>query len=221
MIDILTGKTKKHLTLDTQSGFFIHNEMLSSLDKIREAAAKAGFQLAMTSAFRSFEDQLKIWNAKARGERILYNDKSVPLNYDNLTKKEILYAILRWSALPGASRHHWGSDFDVYDKNSIVDNYIVQLLPEETEIDGIFGEFHAWLDKNLLQYNFFRPYAFDTGGIAPERWHLSYSPVSSHYQSLLSYELIEETIKDCDIELKELILEELPDIYQRFINIKN
>lgn len=219
MKDILTGKTKRHLILDPQSGLLVHNEMLDSLNRIRDDASLAGFQLAMTSAFRSFEDQLKIWNAKARGEKILYNDKSIPLDYQSLTKKEILYAILRWSALPGASRHHWGSDFDVYDHNAITLDYKVLLLPEETAPQGIFGSFHLWLDQNLDRYNFFRPYSIDTGGIAPERWHLSYAPISSTYQASLSFELIEETIKNSDIELKEIILEELPEIYRRFINI--
>ncbi|MCZ8486094.1 D-alanyl-D-alanine carboxypeptidase family protein [Vibrio lentus] len=30
------------------------------------------------------------------------------------SEQQKLSAILRWSALPGASRHHWGCDFDVF-----------------------------------------------------------------------------------------------------------
>ena len=32
-------------------------------------------------------------------------------------------AILLWSALPGASRHHWGTDFDVFDRAAVPPDY--------------------------------------------------------------------------------------------------
>ena len=132
---------------------------------------------------------------------------------------EIVYAILRWSALPGASRHHWGSDMGVYDISRMPEDYKVQLVPQESEPGGPFYDFHLWLDDNLKHFNFFRPYAHDLGGIAPERWHLSYAPISHEYQQALTFELLEETISNADIELKPIILKELPEIYQRFINI--
>jgi LAS superfamily LD-carboxypeptidase LdcB len=214
---IITGKTKEHLVLDNYSNLLVHPEMLSALIALRNQARDAGFLLEMTSAFRGFDQQLSIWNAKARGERTLFSDQGLPLEYATLSPKEIVFAILRWSALPGSSRHHWGTDIDVFDKSRMPEDYKVQLLPQETEPGGIFGEFHIWLDKNLEHFDFFRPYEIDKGGIAPEKWHLSYKPVSDIYMKELTYKIVEDTIIEADIEFKSIILDELPEIYQRFI----
>lgn len=186
---------------------------------MREEASAAGFSLKIASAFRSFDQQLNIWNKKAQGLRPLLDSNGVELDYSNLTPTEIVYAILRWSALPGASRHHWGSDIDVYDNSHIPEGHKVQLVPQESGPGGIFEEFHLWLDDNLKHFNFFRPYAHDLGGIAPERWHLSYAPLANEFQKALTYELLENCILNTEIELKPIILKELPEIYQRFINI--
>ncbi len=219
MNDILTGKTQSHLIQDQSSQLFIHKEMQAALEKLKSQSIKAGFSLEIVSAFRGFDHQLAIWNAKAQGLRPLYNDHGVLLDYKALSPREILYAILRWSALPGASRHHWGTDIDVIDKNAITEGYKVQLTPEETAPEGIFGPFHLWLDQHLPTTDFYRPYAIDRGGIAPEKWHLSYAPLATEFQKGLSFELIEETIANTNIELRPVILQELPEIYQRFIDI--
>ncbi len=217
--EILTGKTEEHLTIDGISKNLIHKDMLSALQILRNEAKAFGFSLEIASAFRSFEAQLKIWNAKALGLRPLFNDQGVALDYNSLSPEEIVYSILRWSALPGASRHHWGTDFDVYDSSCLSADYKVQLLPLEYEVGGAFSEFNIWLEKNMASYGFYRPYETDQGGIAPEKWHLSFAPVSKIYQTALSYELIHSTVEAADIELKEIILRELPLIYPRFINI--
>lgn len=219
MEDILTGKTQVHLVVDEVSKLLVHQKMLPALQGLREAATSSGFSLEIASAFRGLDAQLAIWNAKALGLRPLLDDKGEVLDFKTLSPVDIIYAILRWSALPGASRHHWGSDFDVYDKGRIPVDYKVQLIPQEYDVGGVFGDFNLWLDKNLEKFNFFRPYAEDLGGIAPEKWHLSYAPVSNIYQSALSYELIQTTIENSNIELKDIILKELPVIYPRFINI--
>ena len=219
MKDIIIGKTQQHLILDEVSNLLVHKETYASLKIMREEAARAGFSLKLASAFRSFDQQLKIWNAKAQGLRPLLDSSGIPLDYNTLSPTEIVYTILRWSALPGASRHHWGSDIDVYDGSRLAEGQQVHLVPQESAPGGIFADFHLWLDDNIKHFNFFRPYAHDLGGIAPEKWHLSYAPVSDEYQRLLTYELLEETISNSEIELKSIILKELPEIYQRFVNI--
>lgn len=216
---ILTGKTEAHLVLDSKSSKLIHREMQIDLNALREKAEAFGFKLEIASSFRSFEQQLKIWNAKARGERTLLDSEGKELAFNALSKKELMYAILRWSALPGASRHHWGSDIDVFDSSNIPEGYIVQLTTEETTGGGVFAPFHTWLDSELSRSPFYRPYSSDTGGIAPEKWHISYRPVSEKYMQLLSYDLIEEVIANSEIELKTTILTELPEVYSRFIHI--
>ena len=216
---ILTGKTNEHLVQDTLSGKYVHKDILEALNDLRSDASINGFKLEIASSFRSYESQMGIWNAKAKGEKPVLDSHSKPICIQQMSKKELVYAILRWSALPGASRHHWGTDIDVYDSSLIDENYKVQLIPEETIGTGPFAEFHRWLDGKLESYDFFRPYSRDTGGIAPERWHLSYSPLSVQYNDSLSYELIESVISESSLELKTTILQELPEIYFRFIHL--
>ena len=216
---ILTGQSEEHLTQDFLTQKFIHKEMVLALDALRNDALSAGFSLAIASSFRSFEAQLKIWNAKARGERVLLDSHGVALDFSLLSKKELIHAILRWSALPGASRHHWGTDFDVFDANALVEGYKVQLTTAETEGEGLFAPFHLWLDGSLEKHGFYRPYSDDRGGIAPEKWHLSFRKIANEYEREFTYELLEQTIINADIELKDIILEELPEIFRRYVQL--
>jgi hypothetical protein len=50
----------------------------------------------------------------ARGAPLL-DAHNQPLDALQLGETERLHAILHWSALPGTSRHHWGTDLDIYD----------------------------------------------------------------------------------------------------------
>ena len=87
-------------------------------------------------------------------------------------------AILLWSALPGASRHHWGTDVDVVDRSACPPGYRPQLMTAEFAPRGIFAKLDGWLAANMGHFGFFRPYTRDRGGVLPEPWHLSYAPVS-------------------------------------------
>src|SRR5262249_8973775 len=158
---------------------------------LSEAAGASGFELKVVSAFRDFATQLRIWNEKATGRRPLLDERSQPLDPARLTREQILHAILRWSAVPGASRHHWGTDFDVVAARAMPEGYRVRLVPEEVERDGLFAPFHDWLDGNLAKFGFFRPYAVDRGGVSPERWHLSYAPVAQRYYDAYDLPLFE------------------------------
>ena len=74
-----------------------------------------GIDLAARSSFRDFDTQLTIWNRKWAGERPLYDRQGRPLERRQLADSQAVDAILCWSAIPGGSRHHWGSDVDVID----------------------------------------------------------------------------------------------------------
>ena len=137
-----------------------------------------------------------------------------------MSEREIVYAILRWSALPGASRHHWGTDIDVYDENARPPDYEIELIPEEVHEGGMFAPLHEWIDRRIASgtsHGFFRPYDRDRQGVAPERWHLSYGPVASQCEDALSVDILRGALLASDIELKATVIEHLDDIYQRFV----
>lgn len=196
-------------------------ETLAAVLALRARAAQQGFDLRVASAYRSFERQRFIWDSKALGRRPILDSQGVPLDDLSLTDVQKVFAILRWSALPGASRHHWGTDLDVYDGANIPADYRVQLTQAETEAGGPFAEFHRWLDEELRQPGccFYRPYAEDRGGIAPEPWHLSYAPLAKHYAQRLTLDVLASHLNQTGLELKATLLEHLPEIFQRFIAV--
>lgn len=190
------GLSADHIAARTQLPFGvrhpIHRDAIQAFLDLQSAAAVAGFDLQIVSGFRDFERQMKIWRDKAEGRRVVLDDNSQPLDLARLSDAEKALAIMRWSALPGCSRHHWGSDFDVYDAAAVAADYQVQLVPDEVEAGGVFAPLHDWLDAFIQNnpHTFFRPYAEDRGGIAPERWHLSYLPVARRFEAVFDVEAL-------------------------------
>lgn len=203
-------------------GCLVHPALVAPFEALRADAARAGFELKIVSGFRGFDRQLAIWNAKASGRRKLLDSCGEEVCFDQLSEAQLLDCILRWSALPGASRHHWGSDIDVYDAAAVPADYAVQLSPQEVDAGGPFAPLHEWLDRQFANgacYGFFRPYAEDRGGIAPERWHLSYAPLAARCESGLSVERLRDTLMHADILLKDRVIAQLEELYARYVAV--
>jgi LAS superfamily LD-carboxypeptidase LdcB len=224
MDQIVTGSTDTHLVSLDQSQIgnviqSIHKQVVNPFFDLQNAAQNAGFELKICSAYRSFDRQLQIWNGKLSGMRPIMDPFGKPINIQKLSPWQKIQAILRWSALPGASRHHWGTDFDIYDASAMPENYQIQLIPEEVQGNGLFAPMHNWLDSYLEsgKTDFYRPYKTDKGGIAPERWHLSYRPLADKYAEILTRELLATRLKNSDLMLLDEVLKHLDDILQRYI----
>jgi LAS superfamily LD-carboxypeptidase LdcB len=219
----LTGQTEGHLCSQTEAdlmGTPLHRDVVEPFFRLQEAARAEGFDLQVLSGFRSFERQLSIWNRKATGELAVLDDDAAPLDIARLTDLELTLAILRWSALPGASRHHWGTDLDVFDATVRPEGYEIQLVPGEVAPGGMFGPLHEWLDRRILAseaQGFFRPYDRDRGGVAPERWHLSCAPVARTFEERLTLDVLRETVREADLRLKDAVFTQLDEIYERFV----
>ena len=219
----LVGRSETHLCSAEAGdvlGARVHRDVVAPFYDLRTAARGQGYELAVLSGFRSFDRQLSIWNRKVRGELPVLDSSGHPLDVRALSERDLVLAILRWSALPGASRHHWGTDVDIYDKAATPAGYEVELIPSEVDPGGIFGPLHQWLDARIASgeaMGFFRPYDVDRGGVAPERWHLSYAPLASTYAAMLTPELLRQTLEGTDILLKDVVLQLLPTIFERFV----
>jgi LAS superfamily LD-carboxypeptidase LdcB len=223
----LTGQDESHLCSSEDAERLtvsVHREVVAPFDGLRDAAAPAGHDLAILSGFRSFDTQLSIWNRKTRGELPVLDSDARPIDISTLAERELVFAILRWSALPGASRHHWGTDLDVFDANARPTGYVIELVPNEYDGEGMFSPFSRWLDgriANGTSFGFFRPYDRDRNGIAPERWHLSYGPLAAGFARMLTADVLRETIEGSDMLLKSVVLENLDEIMDRFVKNTN
>lgn len=213
----LTGRTRSHIVELQQPHCVLHYEAVASFLAMRDAAASDGIDLAARSSFRDFDTQMLIWNRKWNGERQLLDRNSQPIERSKIEDGQAVDAILCWSAIPGGSRHHWGSDVDVIDAAAVPEGYKVQLVPAEYAPDGIFARLGRWLDANMASFGFFRPYRTDRGGVSPEPWHVSYAPVSMPALESLSLSTLRHVIDASPIAGKPHVLARLPEIYTRFM----
>jgi LAS superfamily LD-carboxypeptidase LdcB len=221
--EILVGQGAAHLCSDTDAtllGARLHVGAVLPFRALEESAAGEGFALTVLSAYRDFTRQLSIWNRKVAGALPVLDSSAQPIDVATLSERELVFAILRWSALPGASRHHWGTDLDVYDAATTPAGYEIQLVPAEVDAGGMHVRLHEWLDARIAtgtSFGFHRPYDADRGGVAPERWHLSYAPIATEYARSLTPDLLRATIANADMLLKDVVLEHLDEIHDRFV----
>jgi len=213
----LTGRARTHVVDIKRPRCALHYEAVASFLAMRDVAARSGIDLQAASSFRDFDRQVVIWNRKWRGERPLHDRSGRTLDFDALDDAQRMDAILCWSAVPGGSRHHWGSDFDVIDRAAMPEGYQVQLLPTEYAAGGVFAGLTAWLDRHMHAFGFHRPYGSDRGGAGVEPWHLSYAPVARQAIEDLSLPVLRRAIAASDMLGKALVLDRLPEIYTRFI----
>lgn len=213
----LTGRARTHVVALENPRCALHYEAVASFLSMRDAARDAGIDLVASSSFRDFDQQVAIWNGKWLGERPLFDRKGEPLSGQSLNEPDRVNAILCWSAIPGGSRHHWGSDLDVFDAAAVPEGYKVQLLPQEYAATGLFAKLADWLEANMHRFGFFRPFREDRGGVSPEPWHLSYAPVARSALELLELPVLRRAIESSQLACKEQVLNRLPEIYTRFI----
>jgi len=215
--ETLTGRSRAHIVDMEDPRCSLHREVVQPLLAMRAAARRAGIDLVPISGFRDFDRQLAIWNGKCRGERELRGVGGELLDARALSEEELVDAILIWSALPGASRHHWGTDMDVIDAAAVPAGYVVRLVQEEYASGGIFSKLNRWLDDNAGQHGFFRPYGVFRGGFRPEPWHLSYAPVAGVAEQLFSADLLRQALAAAPMDAVDAARRRLPQIMERYV----
>ena len=203
--------------VEFQKGYFVHKDIVADLTRLCASARDCGFELRLESAFRPFERQLSIWNRKANGELPLLDAAGNPMERPR-DEEQLMYAILTWSALPGASRHHLGTDLDVVDGNACPEGYEVQLTP--AECDGMFAPFHQRLTELMESgesFGFERVFVPGRGKIQPEKWHIAHLPTSRKYLEDFSLPELRKLYEKTDIACKSALLDNLESLAKDFI----
>jgi len=168
--DFLIGKThyekdstfvlidKEHTVLNPIYGR-IQKLTYDAYLKMYADALKDSIKLTVTSASRNYWVQKHIWDVK-------WN------KYKDIGKNRVLH-ILKYSSMPGISRHHWGTDMDF---NGTSSSYWSSSNGKRT---------YNWLKNNAHKYGFFQPYTLKSNsnrtGFNEEKWHWSYAPLSDIY----------------------------------------
>lgn len=184
------GLSTEHLVqsnLPTATGkrFLAHPDALHALGAMLDEARSNGVDFVIISGFRSYADQKRLWEAKVKGERPILDENEQPITDFN-DEAERYWAIARWSAVPGLSRHHWGSDFDIFDATAIQNGWHPQLVRHEFD-DGPCVALDNWLKENAKHFGFYLPYDTDNdSGVGREPWHISHAPTARQMQAQLS-----------------------------------
>lgn len=160
-----------------ETRFKLESQTALAFQAMADSAAKDGIKLAICSAYRPFDRQLAIWNAKASGKRVVLDINEQPVDITPLSESELVDLILLWSALPGASRHHWGTDIDVFDAEKI-EVKSLRLVEAEYRDGGPCAQLHQWLVANAKDFGFYFPFQRGQSAVSAEPWHISYFPVS-------------------------------------------
>jgi len=213
----LTGVVRSHIVDVPDPPCALHMHVVAPFLNLRRAALAAGFDLTPASSFRDFARQLAIWNAKYSGTMPLYDASGRALETAQLSPPERVAAILQWSALPGASRHHWGTDLDLIDGKAAGTGYRVQLTAAEFAAPGPFAPLAQWLETNAPRFGFFRPYRGVLSGVRPEPWHFSFAPVAEPARRALSAGMLRETLKAASLLGGEYVLERLDELHARYV----
>lgn len=174
-----------------------------AMEKMRKAALLDGVKIKVVSGFRDFERQKQIWNRKFK--------KFTTEN--NLSDLEAIKEIIRFSTIPGTSRHHWGTEIDVIDEDFKNEKNL--LISKKYEEGGIFEKLKKWMDNNSQKFGFYLTYDnnINRKGFEYEPWHYSYLPESKRYlKSFLKIDIV-EIISKVDIQGKELFNEKFISDY--------
>lgn len=174
-----------------------------AMEKMRKAALLDGIKIKVVSGFRDFERQKQIWNRKFK--------KFTTEN--NLSDLDAIKEIIRFSTIPGTSRHHWGTEIDVIDEDFKNEKNL--LISKKYEEGGIFEKLKKWMDNNSQKFGFYLTYDnnINRKGFEYEPWHYSYLPESKRYlKSFLKIDIV-EIISKVDIEGKELFNEKFISDY--------
>ncbi|TDB63192.1 M15 family metallopeptidase [Photorhabdus khanii] len=214
--NMLTGLATGHL-ISLSGNHRLQPEAVKSFLSMQQAAANAGINLQPASTFRDFQRQQAIWNGKFRGERPVLDENSQPIDITQLTEGELCQAILRWSALPGASRHHWGTELDIYDPTILPENQKLQLEPWEYENGGYFEPLTHWLTENMAHFGFYRPFVGKRDGVAYEPWHISYRPLSGQLEKLLTKQILLDAWQQHDIAGIDWLSANLPYLFENYL----
>jgi LAS superfamily LD-carboxypeptidase LdcB len=214
----LTGQARTHIAALADPECLLHEHAVTPFLNLRRAAKADGIDLVPLSGFRDFARQLQIWNGKFSGERTLYDAAGTKLDGGALSPLARVHAILLWSALPGASRHHWGTDIDVIDRNAVdLKAGGDPLTRERFAPGGPFAGLNRWLEIHAARFGFYRPYRGVRSGVQPEPWHLSFAPIAEPARRDLRPEVLHAAVSAAPLLGKEVVMEHIDELHARYV----
>jgi LAS superfamily LD-carboxypeptidase LdcB len=152
---------------------YLNEKVATAFIALYTKAKADGVELKIISGTRNFKEQKIIWERKWE-------------KYKSLEPMERALKILEFSAMPGSSRHHWGTDIDI---NSLNNSYFHS---------GKGRKAYQWLKTHANTFGFYQVYTtkdHSRTGYNTEEWHWSYLPLASKYLDFYNALVSEKDIK--------------------------
>lgn len=167
-----------------REGLLLRKDTYEAFLAMYKAAKADGVQLIIRSATRNFNYQKGIWERKWTGQRKLSSGENAAEAFPDPEARAL--EILKYSSMPGTSRHHWGTDIDL---NAFNNSYFEQ---------GQGKKIYDWLSAHAADFGFCQPYSPKgperPNGYNEEKWHWSYLPVAQPLTTLAQTELKDSMI---------------------------
>ena len=164
-----------------RTGLYLQKEAYDAFKRMHADAKKAGINLQIRSASRNFDYQKGIWERKWTGQTKVSGQNLAKTQANAVQRAK---TILRYSSMPGSSRHHWGTDIDL---NSFNNGWFSQ---------GKGLQLYTWLTNNAAQYGFCQVYSSKgtqrRTGYEEEKWHWSYLPLARQYTRFAQHNIRSE-----------------------------
>lgn len=154
-----------------REGMYLQREVYDAFKSMYDAALEDSVELQIRSATRNFDYQKGIWERKWTGMTLLEDQVNALETYSEPVERA--RQILRYSAMPGSSRHHWGTEVDL---NAFNNDWFAA---------GEGLKLYEWMKANAGKYGFCQPFTEKSisgrTGYEEEKWHWSYETLATKY----------------------------------------
>ena len=166
-------------------GYKLLRKAYQAFLEMNNQAEKDGFSIRVVSSYRSFNHQNLIWTRKYKR----YTGQK------KLSPKMAVFSNIRYTAIPGSSRHHWGTEIDVVNGRIKTSRY--PLNTKHFHGYGIYKTFREWMDANAHKYGYYQVYTNDhqRKGFKYEPWHYSFAELGKPMLKAYREREVQETLK--------------------------
>jgi len=138
---------------------YLQTEVFEAFLEMAEAASKDDIHLQIISGTRTFDQQKEFWEYKIKA---ISQNKFEKMS--TFQKNKVIKHVLQFTAMPGTSRHHWGTEIDIVSSDPVF------YQSQEGK------ELYKWMLRNAGDFGFRQVYNDNVSrsGHQAEPWHWSY-----------------------------------------------
>jgi LAS superfamily LD-carboxypeptidase LdcB len=186
------------------TGYKLKKKAHQAFLEMNYEAKKSDMNIRVVSSYRSFNHQNLIWTRKYKRYRSR-----------NLSSQQAIQYNIRYTAIPGSSRHHWGTEIDVVNGSIKTSRY--PLNTKNFHGYGIYKSFREWMDSNAYKFGFYQVYTNDhqRRGFKYEPWHYSFAELAKPMLKEYNEREVQKILKQQELLGKQYFTEPFIEKYTK------